>query len=1000
MYWSAPFSATDGPTTGPNLQSQYSYDFNTGFLKSQTDPNGLVTSYAPDAAMRVKKVTYPKLASDTNANSTLETFFANDQNVLSNVDTLVYQTKFTYFDGTNQKVQISNQWLDGAGRTIRAGSAAGPTITSFDAAKSIYDDLGRLRKSTNPYNTTNSDGNTTAPLNATVYDYESLGRVLTITLPDTNTVTTSYNGALTTVTDQVGRQRRSEVDGLGRTIKVTEMDNSKQLTWDTTYGYDLNDNLISVNQGNQTRAFKYDSLSRMTYERTPEQDATINDGTGTFWSAKHTYTNFNGVLTRQDARGVVTTYGYDGLNRLFSVSYNTTGTTAEATAIVGITYGSVVPKLGLVEEIKQTDGQSNVPWKENYGYDTMSRVSSKTVSFDNQANAYTTGYAYNQAGQLTQMTYPSSKVVKYGFDARGRLQTLGDGSLSTKYISSIGYQPSQQVSSVGLNNGVTETYGYSTDRLQLTSQTATKGGNTLMSLSYNYVADKSRSEGVGTGQANTGQLMDITATIKDFNNNPLPRNESYNYDQVSRLSQASGFYAQRNYSYDRWGNRTAISGGGSQTVTLQQPGGGVTNNRIANVNNGPSHQYDAAGDVTNDGAHVYSYDAESRIVKVDSGSTGTYSYDSANRRVKRVAEGHTTYYVWEGSKVIAEYGDAPAGSGGTRFHHPDRLSNRMITDGSGAVKGTMDNLPFGEDGGVIGESEKHRFTSYERDNESGSDYAINRQHQFATGRFMQPDLVAGTIGDPQSLNRYAYVADDPVNLIDPDGQFPISALIGAINHYINLITAPTTRLSVTDSFFTEIGGGGGGGGSAPQPMEGGGGGGPQESLPKEKDQPLPKRTPVPCPPSGRELANNQKVKQAMNNAWQDSRAGTTASHEEGGFIFWKPGTNAIDVVRASRGGAHDIDLMHAPEYRDDKGKRWALVGTFHTHPNYPNASGWDVYHANQGGVPGIVKHGKTVSVYGPNRRGGNIDRLPTGKFTFGGSYGFPGTHTPSLPGCS
>jgi RHS repeat-associated protein len=288
-------------------------------------------------------------------------------------------------------------------------------------------------------------------------------------------------------------------------------------------------------------------------------------------------------------------------------------------------------------------------------------------------------------------------------------------------------------------------------------------------MNYNYVADRSRSGGVGAGTANTGQLMDITGTTKDPSGNTLQRNESYNYDQVTRLSQASGFYAQRNYTYDRFGNRTAVSGVASQSVTLQQPGGGVTNNRIASVNGGPSYQYDAAGDVANDGTHGYNYDAESRIVKVDSGSTATYFYDSANRRVKKVGGGFTTYYVWEGSKVIAESSNAPAGTGGTRFYHPDRLSNRMITDGSGVVKGAMDNLPFGEDGGVIGESEKHRFTTYERDSETSSDYAINRQHSNSTGRFARPDPIGGNIVNPQSLNRYAYALNDPVNLYDPLG---------------------------------------------------------------------------------------------------------------------------------------------------------------------------------------------------------------------------------------
>jgi RHS repeat-associated protein len=218
-----------------------------------------------------------------------------------------------------------------------------------------------------------------------------------------------------------------------------------------------------------------------------------------------------------------------------------------------------------------------------------------------------------------------------------------------------------------------------------------------------------------------------------------------------------------------------VSGGSSQSVTLQQPGGGVTNNRIANVNGGSSYTYDATGNTTFDAAHSFLYDAESRIVKVDSGNTATYFYDSANRRVKKVvgtgASATTTYYVWEGSSVIAEYGNAPAGSGGTRFYHPDRLSTRMISDGSGVVKGTMDNLPFGEDAGVLGVSEKHRFAGYERDVETNSDYAINRQHQFSTGRFTRSDPVGGTIADPQSLNRYPYAQDDPINLSDPLGLF-------------------------------------------------------------------------------------------------------------------------------------------------------------------------------------------------------------------------------------
>ncbi|HJQ24948.1 MAG TPA: RHS repeat-associated core domain-containing protein [Blastocatellia bacterium] len=759
MYYSAPDSATDGPAGVPNLTTQYGYDFNTSFVKSVTDPNSLITSYTPDAAMRVQTVSYP-------SGATLDTRY-NDQAYTK--DGLAYRSTLTYMDGTDgtiQRVQIGQQWLDGAGRVVRSGSAAGPTVTSYDVVKSIYDEMGRLRKTTNPYNTTNTDGDTTGLPYPTVYDYDSFGRVIQVTLPDSNTVSTSYNGAVTTVTDPAGRQRSSEVDGLGRVIKVTEV----QLGYQTLYGYDINNNLTSVDQGGQTRAYKYDMLSRLIYERTPEQDATISAAGGS-WSASYTYKDFGGLDTKHDARGVVTSYGYDGLNRLTTITYTTTGTSAEATPNVTISYGSAAPELGRVKEVKQTDASSNTPWKESYAYDAQSRLSSKTVAFDNQTHGYTTSYLYNQANQLTRLTYPSSRAVEPTYDSRGRLAGLAG---TKSYVTSVGYSAAQQVTSLSLGNGVTESYGYSADRLQLTSQSAVKGASTLLNMTYSYVAAKSRSGVTGSALVNTGQLMDITAAQVGS----LSRAESYSYDSVGRLTQASGsgWYSQRTYTYDRWGNRTGVSGGASQTVALQpQAGGpsGVPNNRILSVNNGPAYQYDAAGEVTNDGAHSYTYDAESRLVKVDNGSTAVNSYDAANRRVKKVwAVGqvsYTTYYVWEGDGVIAEYSTAPQVTGGTRYYHADRLSNRVISDSAGAVKGTMDNLPYGEEGGVSGESEKHRYTGYERDAEAGSDYAVNRQYSFTTGRFNRPDSIRGSLLAPQSLNRYSYSRNDPINFVDPLG---------------------------------------------------------------------------------------------------------------------------------------------------------------------------------------------------------------------------------------
>lgn len=87
----------------------------------------------------------------------------------------------------------------------------------------------------------------------------------------------------------------------------------------------------------------------------------------------------------------------------------------------------------------------------------------------------------------------------------------------------------------------------------------------------------------------------------------------------------------------------------------------------------------------------------------------------------------------------------------------DRLSVRaVITDGQGGIQGEQSHLPFGEELGTSGEQEKHRLTSYERDTETNSDYAVNRHYIQGVGRFSRPDALTGTGNAPRTLNRYSY----------------------------------------------------------------------------------------------------------------------------------------------------------------------------------------------------------------------------------------------------
>lgn len=124
-------------------------------------------------------------------------------------------------------------------------------------------------------------------------------------------------------------------------------------------------------------------------------------------------------------------------------------------------------------------------------------------------------------------------------------------------------------------------------------------------------------------------------------------------------------------------------------------------------------------------------------------------------------------YIYAGSQLLATV----AGSSVT-YNHPDHLSTRAQTDGSGNVVSASGTLPYGDAWYASGSSTKWTFTSYERDaasGESGLDFAQNRYYASRQGRFVSADALGGHLGVPQSLNRYTYVRNDPVNRVDRFG---------------------------------------------------------------------------------------------------------------------------------------------------------------------------------------------------------------------------------------
>ena len=125
----------------------------------------------------------------------------------------------------------------------------------------------------------------------------------------------------------------------------------------------------------------------------------------------------------------------------------------------------------------------------------------------------------------------------------------------------------------------------------------------------------------------------------------------------------------------------------------------------------------------------------------------------------------TSEYVYAGSRMVATLD----GAGTPTYSHQDHLSTRVQTDSSGNLLRTFGHQPFGESWYSSGVSDKWKFTTYDRDSESGLDYAIFRFDAPGLGRFMSPDPILGNLTSPQSHNRYGYSLNDPVNRIDPLG---------------------------------------------------------------------------------------------------------------------------------------------------------------------------------------------------------------------------------------
>jgi RHS repeat-associated protein len=215
----------------------------------------------------------------------------------------------------------------------------------------------------------------------------------------------------------------------------------------------------------------------------------------------------------------------------------------------------------------------------------------------------------------------------------------------------------------------------------------------------------------------------------------------------------------------------------------------ATGNQLGRAGNG-EYVWDALGmlaELRTSRSERYVYDADGERILVIDNTTGDERYtlrDSANRLARVLSRTganntwkHDQDYVYRGATLIASF--SGAGTTLDRHYHVDHLgSTRLVTDASGYRLAIHTYWPFGpEAAGSETDTERLKFTGHERDSSPGTspgsdlDYMHARYYDANAGRFLSVDPGKDwNPAQPQSWNLYAYVRNNPLNLVDPDGR--------------------------------------------------------------------------------------------------------------------------------------------------------------------------------------------------------------------------------------
>ncbi|WP_048065292.1 DUF2341 domain-containing protein [Methanosarcina acetivorans] len=561
------------------------------------------------------------------------------------------------------------------------------------------------------------------------YEYDAAGRPTVITNTDSTTLTYDYNLDDTTITNQNGVDKTLTSDVFGNIVKVYEFNEGE--TYVTSYSYDALNNLIEITPGfNDPQAppsvyFTYDSLGRKV---------AMDDSDMGSWTYEY---DLNGNLINQtDSRGVSTILSYDDLDRVTAIDYPNDED-------ISFTYD--LEFNGTLSRV--TKG----PASSSYDYDLRYRVESETLTID--GTPYTTSYDYDSMDRVTGITYPNGEAVSLTYNAQTLLESV-DG-----VIDDLDYNARNQITRKEYSNGVITTYTYDSQKLLL-DRIYSAG---LQDLNYDF--------------DNVGNVLEIA----DNTQNSV---KTYGYDDLDRLVSAdmsvnSVPTYQRDFTYDRYGSIRQVDNNGA---TVSSYGYSATPSHAPVTYNGNTLDYDANGNLVDDEDFIYVYNDANQLSEVRYSANNSlvekYWYDANGQRIKKQnSDGEFTYYINKfyeidnGISTSYFFRDdervAKETSESMEWYLSDHIGSTSLMVNENGLEVERTDFPYGQvrSGGL----EKYGFTGQENDADTGLMYYGARYYSPEYRVFVQPDTMLPDPYNPQALNRYSYVLNNPVKYTDPSG---------------------------------------------------------------------------------------------------------------------------------------------------------------------------------------------------------------------------------------